>query len=508
MLNNAELYFHRHHHIGDPHVHHCSEEDMRSDGIWKGVSIAAIYLIGMIFCVLPIALRSRFSRSARYTQYLGMANAFAAGTFLSLGLIHLLPEGEERLAEYYGVEANTKYRFCYVMCAIGYACILMLERIVFTTPTCAHHMHRKVHMEDALHAGKFSGRDVGDLSATLLPLSAADASSPLPAGLTDPSPDTVHTLASDPVDAHNAILHIDEGCAQGGLQPCDDEDSHIILRNRERIVAAVVNKVASAEQCAACEFERRASPLTTALHQLADDAQLEATPAKTATPRELPAGRLTQESLSALSSSYRHGRSLTSSLALDASSDQVNDEKGYVNQLSKADQSMCPSVVSAVGLHELNKAPHAPRHTVQPYILMAALSAHGMSEGLALGVERGTRNIMLLFLAILAHKWAEGLALGISFSRTTIGTNRVLGLLMAFALSTPVGIGIGWLAQAILPGCAEGYFLGFSSGSFLYIGASEVVVEEFIQGRRQWGKFLSFLGGVALIYLISIFLEC
>ena len=506
MFENANVYLHRHHHVGDPHLHHCSSQDMKSDALWKSISIVSIYIIGMFFCVLPIVLRRRFSQSQHYTTYLGVANSFAAGIFLSLGLIHLLPEGEERLVEYYGAEKNHKFKFCYVMCAVGYAFILMLERIVFTTPTCAHHMHKKVHMEDAMHMSKHSARDVGDLTSVLLPKgqSSTPVGKHLGAGI---SPENIYTPVGGAEESPETMLNIqspslEDTCAQSKIQPCNAEGSHIVLRNTERIVAAMLNET---DQCAVCEHERRASPLNVAMPPLSDDkgAILENPPMSLEeTPDPRKSGRLTQESLSALSSSFRHGRSITSSLALDGSS-ELQEADGH-NQL-KSTHSFCASVVSAA--HELHKAPHASRNNVQPYVLMAALSAHGLSEGLALGVERGTRNIMLLFVGILAHKWAEGLALGISFSQTSLETRRVIGLLLAFSLSTPVGICVGWLAQALLPGCAEGYFLGFSSGSFLYIGASEVVVDEFIQGKRQWGKFSSFLGGVVLIYLISIFLE-
>jgi len=49
--------------------------------------------------------------------------------------------------------------------------------------------------------------------------------------------------------------------------------------------------------------------------------------------------------------------------------------------------------------------------------------------------------------------------------------------------------------------------LGFSSGSFLYIGASEVVVEEFVQGKRQWGKLFFFILGITVIYCVTAFAD-
>ncbi|KNH06258.1 Zinc transporter family protein [Perkinsela sp. CCAP 1560/4] len=497
-MDLGNLAYHKHHHLRDSHVHQCSAADMRSDAVWKAISIAAIYAIGMLFCILPIALRSKFSRSQHYTSYLGMANSFGAGVFLSLGLIHLLPEGEERLAEYYGAELNAKYRLCYVMCAIGYACILMLERVVFTTPTCAHHMHKKVHQEDASFAAKFSSRE-SELTAHLLgkhqQTTEEEMCFPTPISET-----LSRELETADGDVNISISPLDDGCIQGSVQPCDVEGSHIILRNRERIVAAAVERE-SIGQCLACEQEKilENTPTTSALQAEDEPSEMAHAAAKAKSP-----GKLTQERLSSLGSSINRGKSLTSSLALDGTTESMIESKAEALKGSN-----CPSNLSTSDDAPDGQTPshtHAQSSTLQPYVLMAALSAHGLSEGLALGVERGTRNIILLFLAIMAHKWAEGLALGISFSKTVIKSKRVIGLLLAFSLSTPVGVAIGWLAQALMPACAEGYFLGFSSGSFLYIGASEVVVEEFIQGQRHWGKFSCFLAGVGLIYLISIYL--
>jgi zinc transporter ZupT len=46
-----------------------------------------------------------------------------------------------------------------------------------------------------------------------------------------------------------------------------------------------------------------------------------------------------------------------------------------------------------------------------PYLLLTALSVHGLFEGTALGVQHKTEDSIFLTLAILSHKWAEAFTL-------------------------------------------------------------------------------------------------
>lgn len=52
-----------------------------------------------------------------------------------------------------------------------------------------------------------------------------------------------------------------------------------------------------------------------------------------------------------------------------------------------------------------------PSSPLAPYLLLAALSIHGLFEGTALGVQHETQDALFLTLAILSHKWAEAFTL-------------------------------------------------------------------------------------------------
>ena len=71
-------------------------------------------------------------------------------------------------------------------------------------------------------------------------------------------------------------------------------------------------------------------------------------------------------------------------------------------------------------------------------------------------------------------------------------------MILIFALSTPIGIMIGWyLAET--SELLSGIFMAIAAGTFVYISASEIVVEEFTMSKSKNQKFISFLIGLILI---------
>ena len=68
--------------------------------ILKIISIPILFILALTFGLLPV-----YNRAVRNsTKWRGISNAFAGGIFLGLGLLHLLPEGNESLEEACGGE--------------------------------------------------------------------------------------------------------------------------------------------------------------------------------------------------------------------------------------------------------------------------------------------------------------------------------------------------------------------------------------------------------------------
>jgi len=142
-------------------------------------------------------------------------------------------------------------------------------------------------------------------------------------------------------------------------------------------------------------------------------------------------------------------------------------------------------------------------NTLTPYILLLALSLHGIFEGIALGVINNNSECIILFIAIIAHKWAESFALGISFYNAHIQTKMFIEMLTIFTFFTPVGILIGmYFSKSGL--LIEGIMLSISSGTFIYVSTSEVIVEEFSTKGSKHIKFWCYLVGGFLTVLLNI----
>lgn len=141
------------------------------------------------------------------------------------------------------------------------------------------------------------------------------------------------------------------------------------------------------------------------------------------------------------------------------------------------------------------------------YMLLFALTVHGVTEGLALGLQTSINSAWPLWLAIFTHNWAEALCLGVRFAASSVPRVRATFFITMFSLATPVGVVLGMMLHIVLSEVTVAYFMAFSCGTFLYFGATEVVVEEFSAGRTHWVKFGWFCIGIALMVCIKVFLE-
>ena len=131
------------------------------------------------------------------------------------------------------------------------------------------------------------------------------------------------------------------------------------------------------------------------------------------------------------------------------------------------------------------------------FIMLLALSIHGLFECLALGIQTDSKNTLFLFIALMIHKWAEAFALGIFFVQAKLAKNNYFLLILFFALIGPIGVFLGILLSTTASECIEGIFLSISTGTFLYVACSEVIVEEFSTPAKRYLKFLLYLvGGV------------
>lgn len=145
---------------------------------------------------------------------------------------------------------------------------------------------------------------------------------------------------------------------------------------------------------------------------------------------------------------------------------------------------------------------HSSNSPLTPYILLIALGFHGFFEGLALGLQSTIQNTVFLLVAIIAHKWAEALTLGISFVKARTEKKQIIILCSVFSAIGPLGVLTGFFMSG--EKIVEGIFLSLSTGTFLYVACSEVIVEEFESSDQKYPKYLLYLVGAIFTAVLAI----
>lgn len=125
----------------------------------------------------------------------------------------------------------------------------------------------------------------------------------------------------------------------------------------------------------------------------------------------------------------------------------------------------CPEYLEECDVHALG------------WMAMAALFSHSFIDGFNLGVsfQAGEAAGAAVGLALTIHKLADGFTLTTLFQQTGYTNRQAAWGLFAVACATPVGaMAASAGVSALEPRLAAG-LLGFAGGSFLYIGAADLL---------------------------------
>jgi len=84
---------------------------------------------------------------------MGIANSFAAGVFLAIGLTHLLPKADEIFVNNVGIGHLKKFPYAYFITVMSFGFILFIEKIAFNAHNLMHdhddHLsHKEIHEEN------------------------------------------------------------------------------------------------------------------------------------------------------------------------------------------------------------------------------------------------------------------------------------------------------------------------------------------------------------------------
>jgi zinc and cadmium transporter len=144
---------------------------------------------------------------------------------------------------------------------------------------------------------------------------------------------------------------------------------------------------------------------------------------------------------------------------------------------------------------------HNPQHT-KGVVMFSGLFFHSLVDGVIIGVgfEIDPKLGLITALGVISHELPEGVTT-FSLLINSIERKTALRLSIAVALATPLGAlisltFIGGLSKEVI-----GLLLAVAGGSFLYIGASDLIPETHEEKGFVNAGFL--LLGVVLLYSLS-----
>lgn len=130
------------------------------------------------------------------------------------------------------------------------------------------------------------------------------------------------------------------------------------------------------------------------------------------------------------------------------------------------------------------------------------ISLHSLVDGLAVGSSLGSLALStVVFLSILVHKVPYSYALGSLLCLGNRSRTRLVTMILAFALMTPLGAILTHLLIHELPEGALGYAMAFSAGNFLFVATSDLLPQIRLHDRRERRQLVYLLAGAGLAVL-------
>jgi solute carrier family 39 (zinc transporter), member 1/2/3 len=67
----------------------------------------------------------------------------------------------------------------------------------------------------------------------------------------------------------------------------------------------------------------------------------------------------------------------------------------------------------------------------------------------------------------------------------------------------PIGVLLGMMVKQYAAPIVDSIMLAIVAGTFVYVGATEVIPEEWEDSTNKWKKFIALMSGIISIYIIT-----
>ncbi|HOW27225.1 MAG TPA: ZIP family metal transporter [Elusimicrobiota bacterium] len=134
---------------------------------------------------------------------------------------------------------------------------------------------------------------------------------------------------------------------------------------------------------------------------------------------------------------------------------------------------------------------------------MVSIFVHSVSDGLIMAAAFLHSNTLgtLVSAALLLHKFSDGLTLASLSLAEGRSPRRTALLATLVSLATPAGLLLGMMASPWITPVLLAILLGFAAGSFIYVGAADILPR--IHETRDRLCWILFMMGAGLIGALS-----
>jgi solute carrier family 39 (zinc transporter), member 1/2/3 len=98
---------------------------------------------------------------------------------------------------------------------------------------------------------------------------------------------------------------------------------------------------------------------------------------------------------------------------------------------------------------------------------------------------------------------AESIALLVAFLKSGLPKPEIVKYLSIFSAMGPIGVAIGMAVNEFAAPIVDAIMLAIVAGTFVYVGATEVIPEEWESSEHKWKKFAALMGGIVSILAIT-----
>ncbi|CAF2075816.1 fe(2+) transport protein 3, chloroplastic [Brassica napus] len=131
------------------------------------------------------------------------------------------------------------------------------------------------------------------------------------------------------------------------------------------------------------------------------------------------------------------------------------------------------------------------RHVIVSQVLELGIVSHSIIIGISLGVSQSPCTIRPLIAALSFHQFFEGFALGGCISQAQFRNKSATIMACFFALTTPIGIGIGtavassFNSHSVGALVTEGILDSLSAGILVYMALVDLIAADFLSKRMS-----------------------